>query len=93
MSEKAQSIGCYFVSSGVNIVLGNPLFTEGGERVHEYLFGGAKEDFGACFHYYADPLEAAKYIIKQLNEAREALGINKKAERKLLDMKDRRGDN
>ena len=90
MSEKAIAIGCYFVASGVDVVLGNPFFTSGSENVNEYLHNGAKEDFGACFHYCEDPLEAADRIIEILNGAREALGINRKAERKLFDMKDRR---
>jgi len=69
-------------------VLGNPRYVSGG--VHDYLHGGAKEDFGASFHCVEDPVEAAEKIVEILNEKREALGINKKAERKLLDMKDRR---
>jgi len=90
MSEKAISIGCYFVSSGVDIFLGNPFYTSGSDNVHNYLHGGATEDFGACFHYYADPHEAVERIMEIMNKAREGLGINKKTERKLFDMKDRR---
>ena len=88
MSEKAIAIGSYFVASGINVVLGNPLYVSGG--VHDYLHDGAKEDFGACFHLIEDPIEAADKIVEILIQKREALGINKKAERKLLDMKDRR---
>jgi len=90
MSEKAISIGHYFVASGVDVFLGNPLYVSGSENVHNYLHGGATEDFGACFHYYEDPLAAAARIIEIIGAAREGLGINKKAERKLYDMKDRR---
>jgi hypothetical protein len=35
-------------------------------------------------------LQAADRIVEILNKARDALGINKKTERKLFDMKDRR---
>jgi len=90
MSEKAVAIGCYFVASGVDVFLGNPFYTAGSENVHNYLHGGASEDFNACFHYYDDPLKAAERIIEIINKARDALGINKAAERKLFDMKDRR---
>jgi len=90
MSEKAIAIGCYFVASGVDVVLGNPFYTGGSENVNNYLHGGATEDYGACFHLIEDPMEAADRILELLNARREALGINKKAERKLLDMKDRR---
>ena len=90
MSEKAIAIGCYFVASGVDVVLGNPFYTSGSENVNEYLHNGAREDFGASFHLIEDPLEAADRIVEMLNEARDKLNINKKAERKLFDMKDRR---
>ena len=90
MSEKAIAIGSYFIASGINVVLGNPLYTAGSENVNNYLHNGAKEDFGACFHLIEDPIQAADKIVEILMQKREALGINKKSERKLLDMKDRR---
>ena len=88
MSEKAVAIGSYFVASGINVILGNPLYVSG--EVHEYLHNGMKEDFGASFICIEDPVEAAEKVVEILMQKREALGINKKAERKLLDMKDRR---
>jgi len=90
MSEKAIAIGCYFVASGVDVFLGNPFYTSGSENVNNYLHNGATEDFGACFHYYDDPQKAARRIIEIISAARDTLGINKKTERKLFDMKDRR---
>ena len=90
MSEKAVAIGCYFVASGVDVILGQPFHTSGSENVERYLSEGATEKFGGGFHQIADPLEAVEKIMVLIDEAREALGINKKAERKLLDMKDRR---
>jgi len=90
MSEKAISIGCYFVASGVDVVLGNPFYVSGSQAVYDYLHSGVKDDFGASFHLIEDPMQAADRIIEILNQARDALGINKKAERKLFDMKDRR---
>ena len=90
MSEKAIAIGCYFVASGVDVVLGNPFYTTGSENVNKYLHEGAKEDYGASFHFIDDPMEAADRIFEIIMDAREKLGINKKSERKLYDMKDRR---
>jgi len=90
MSEKAVAIGCYFVASGVDVVLGNPFYTSGSENVNDFLHDGVREEFGASFHLIEDPMEAADRIVELLTEAREKLGINKKAERKLYDMKDRR---
>ncbi|MCL2351301.1 MAG: anaerobic carbon-monoxide dehydrogenase catalytic subunit [Firmicutes bacterium] len=90
MSEKAIAIGCYFVASGIDVILGNPFYVSGGRNVYDYLHGGAAEDFGACFHLIEDPMEAADAIVAMLNKQRDVLGINKKAERKLFDMADRR---
>ena len=90
MSEKAIAIGSYFIASGINVILGNPLYTSGSQNVDSYLHGGAAEDFGARFYLIEDPYEAADKIVEIIMQKREALGINKKAERKLLDMKDRR---
>jgi len=91
MSEKAIAIGCYFVASGIDVILGHPFYTSGSENVTKFLHEDAKELFGASFYVSDDPYEAAELILKILNERREKLGINKKAERKLFDMKDRRG--
>ena len=90
MSEKAIAIGCYFVASGVDVILGNPFYVSGSENVNKFLHNDVKEDFGASFHLIEDPVEAADRIVEIITAARENLGINKKAERKLYDMKDRR---
>jgi len=90
MSEKAIAIGCYFVASGVPVVLGNPFYVSGSQAVSDYLHGSIQEEFGARFYCIEDPHEAADRIVEILNQARDGLGINKKAERKLFDMKDRR---
>ena len=91
MSEKAVAIGCYFVASGIDVVLGHPFYTSGSEKVTSFLHEDVKELFGASFHLCEDPYEAVENIMGMLYDAREKLGINKKSERKLLDMKDRRG--
>jgi carbon-monoxide dehydrogenase catalytic subunit len=90
MSEKAVAIGCYFVASGVDVVLGHAFHISGSEKVTNFMNKEIKADFGACFHVHEDPHEAAAAILKILDEKRDRLGINKKVERKLLDMKDRR---
>jgi len=90
MSEKAVSIGCYFVASGVDVILGHPFHIDGSDAVVKYLNEETKELFGASFHVCEDPLEATDKIIALLEQKRKKLGINKKMERKLYDMKDRR---
>ncbi|MBN1542592.1 anaerobic carbon-monoxide dehydrogenase catalytic subunit [candidate division KSB1 bacterium] len=90
MSEKAVSIGCYFVASGVDVILGHPFHISGSENVTQFLNDQAREFFGASFHVCPDAHQATKKILQILDDARAKLGINKKAERKLYDMKDRR---
>jgi len=90
MSEKAVAIGCYFVASGIDVILGQPFNIAGSENVTNYLNKKTKEIFGGSFHYEPDPYKAAEKILGIIDEARNNLGINKKVERKLFDMKDRR---
>jgi carbon-monoxide dehydrogenase catalytic subunit len=93
MSEKAVAIGCYFVASGVDVVIGQPFHISGSDNVTNFLNNETKKLFGGSFHYEPDPLEAGKKIISIIDDARDKLGINKKVERKLYDMKDRRVHN
>jgi anaerobic carbon-monoxide dehydrogenase catalytic subunit len=90
MSEKAIAIGCYFVASGIDVILGHPFYIAGSENVTQFLNQDTKGVFGASFHVHEDPESAAQAILQIINERREKLGINRKAERKLMDMKDRR---
>jgi carbon-monoxide dehydrogenase catalytic subunit len=91
MSEKAIAIGCYFVASGIDVILGHPFHISGSGKASHFLNEETKKMFGASFHNVSDPLEAVDKIMEILHHKREKLGINKKAERKLFDMKDRRG--
>lgn len=90
MSEKAIAIGTYFVASGIDVILGNPFHISGSEKVTKFLNEETKALFGGSFHLAENPHEAVTKIMDIVNEAREKLGINKKAERKMFDMKDRR---
>jgi carbon-monoxide dehydrogenase catalytic subunit len=93
MSEKAVAIGCYFVASGVDVILGQPFHVGGSEKVSRFLDQDARELYGASFHTHSDPYEAAAAILEIIQQRRERLGINRKSERKLYDMKDRRAMN
>jgi carbon-monoxide dehydrogenase catalytic subunit len=90
MSEKAVAIGHYFVASGVDVVLGRPFYTEGSQPLTKYLCEGLQDVVGAKFHYIPDVNQAIETICALIEKKRDALGINRKAERKLYDMKDRR---
>lgn len=90
MSEKAVAIAHYFVASGVDVVLGRPFYTLGSQELTNYLCEGLEKVVGARFHYIAGPALAVETIVEHIERKREALGINRKSERKLFDMKDRR---
>jgi carbon-monoxide dehydrogenase catalytic subunit len=90
MSQKAIAIGCYFVASGVDVILGHPFHIGGSENVTRFLNQETRGLFGASFQVCPDPLAAASAIMEILNRKRERLGINRQAQRKLYDMKDRR---
>jgi carbon-monoxide dehydrogenase catalytic subunit len=90
MSEKAVTIGCYFVASGIDVVLGQPFHIAGSENVTKFLNHETREIFGGSFHVCLTPEAAVDKIMELLSNAREKLGINRKTERKLYDMKDRR---
>jgi len=91
MSEKAITIGCYFVASGIDVILGQPFYVSGSDNVQRFLEHETSEIFGASFHTCLDPEQAAERILELLQQRRERLGINRKSERKLMDMADRRG--
>lgn len=93
MSEKAVSIGCYFVASGIDVILGSPFHVAGSENVDGYLHNEIKETFGASFHVRQDPAQAASLALELIDQKRKALGIDQQAQRKLFDMKDRRALN
>ncbi|MFH1997060.1 MAG: anaerobic carbon-monoxide dehydrogenase catalytic subunit [Candidatus Omnitrophota bacterium] len=75
MSEKAVSIGFYFVGSGVYTVLGTPLPTLGSKNVTEYITKGIEEDFGGKFAFEADPVKAARMMIRRIDKKRKALNL------------------
>jgi carbon-monoxide dehydrogenase catalytic subunit len=90
MSEKAVSISCYCVATGIDVFIGHPFHIKGSENVYKFLTEDVKEMFNASMHFIENPVEAANEIVAVLDAKREKLGINKKYERKLLEQKDRR---
>ena len=91
MSEKAFAIGQYFVASGALVVFAKETIPVlGSENVSNYLFEEIEQDLGGHWAVESDPIKAAEMIIDHIERKRDALGINKKSERKLYDMEDRR---
>jgi carbon-monoxide dehydrogenase catalytic subunit len=90
MSEKAISIGHYFVASGVYTVFGVSFPIIEGTKFHKLLFDGLEEQGFGKWGFTVDPYEMAHMMIAHIDKKRKALGIDKTRERVLMDMKDRR---
>jgi len=90
MSEKAISIGQYFVASGVFTVFGVTWPTLGSENLTRYLFEEIEKELGGKWAFEPDPIKAAQLMIKHIDSKRKALGIDKARERILFDMAMRR---
>jgi carbon-monoxide dehydrogenase catalytic subunit len=90
MSEKAVSIGMYFVASGVYTVVAEPLPILGAPNLTRYITDEIERDVGGKWAFERDPIKAASMMIEHIESKRDALGINVEKERKLYDMADRR---
>jgi len=90
MSEKAISIGHYFVASGVYTVFGVTLPTTGAPVFQKYLFEDIQKLYGGMWDLEVDPIKHARKMIAHIDKKREALGINKARERIMMDMATRR---
>ncbi|WP_084600780.1 anaerobic carbon-monoxide dehydrogenase catalytic subunit [Methanolacinia paynteri] len=74
-SQKAVSIGSYFVASGVYTVLGVMPKIAGSDNVVKLLTSGLNGVVNASFAVEPDPVAAAELITKHIDEKRKALGI------------------
>jgi carbon-monoxide dehydrogenase catalytic subunit len=90
MSEKAISIGQYFVASGVYTVFGTTFPIVEGTKWHKLLFEGLEEMGFGKWGFAKDPHEMAQLMIGHIDKKRKQLGIDKARDRVLMDMADRR---
>jgi carbon-monoxide dehydrogenase catalytic subunit len=74
-SEKAVSIGVYFVASGIFVVLGPTPPVTGSMNVVKLLTEGLNDLVGAAFAVEPDPEKAATLMIKRIEAKRKALGL------------------
>jgi carbon-monoxide dehydrogenase catalytic subunit len=74
-SEKAVSIGAYFVASGVYTVLGPMPPITGSMNVVNLLTEGLNDVVGATFAVEPDPVKAADLIRRHIETKRAALGL------------------
>jgi len=89
MSEKAISIGQYFVASGVYTVFSVNLPVTGAPVFQNYLFNEFEKLYGGMWDLEVDPIKHAQKMIAHIDKKRKALGIDKARERVLMDMADR----
>ena len=75
MSEKAVSIGFYFVSSGVFTVFGEPLPVLGSKNVTNLVTEGLEDIVGGKFAFEKDPIKGAHLMIEHIERRREALKL------------------
>jgi len=75
MSEKAVSIGFYFVASGVYTTLGMPFPIEGSDALTQYLTDGIEDVTGGKFAFEPDPIAAAHLMIDHIDKKRAALKL------------------
>ncbi len=90
MSEKAISIGHYFVASGVYTVFGVTFPIVEQTKFHDLLFTGLEKQGLGTWGFSPDPKKMARLMIDHIDKKRKDLGIDKSRERVLVDMNDRR---
>ena len=86
MSEKAISIGHYFVASGVYTVFGVTLPVSGAPVFQKHLFEDYEKLYGGMWDLEVDPIKHAHKMIAHIDKKRRELGIDKSRERVLMDM-------
>jgi carbon-monoxide dehydrogenase catalytic subunit len=74
-SEKAATIACYAVASGIFTVLGVAPPVLGSAAVTDLLLNGLETHLGAKFAVQPDPILAAQLIIGHIEGKRRALGL------------------
>jgi len=89
MSEKAISIGHYFVTAGVYTVFGVTMPVSGSPVFEDYLYNKLEGMYGGMWDLEVDPIKHAHKMIAHIDKKRKALGIDKARERVLMDMADR----
>ncbi len=75
MSEKAVSIGCYLVASGVYTIFGGGSPIAASPVVTEYMRSGWEELLGGKFEFIADVEEIMAKSLAHIDAKRQALGL------------------
>jgi len=75
MSEKALSIGCYFVASGVYTIFGGESPVANSPVVQRFMSEGWEERVGGRMEFIPMPEEAVKRALAHIDKKRAALGL------------------
>jgi carbon-monoxide dehydrogenase catalytic subunit len=75
-SEKAATIACYAVASGIFTVLGPAPPVLGSKAVTDLLLNGLDGPLGAGFAVEPDPVKAAALISRHIENKRRGLGLD-----------------
>ena len=75
MSEKAVSIGFYFVSSGVYTMICQPLPVLGSKNLTNYITDEIEEEIGGKWAFELDPIKAAHKMLRHIDRKRKALKL------------------
>ena len=75
MSEKAISIGAYFVASGVTTWMGVGSPVAGSEEVTRIITEGWKEKVGAAYYFEPDHMKAVEEALAHIDAKRKALKL------------------
>jgi carbon-monoxide dehydrogenase catalytic subunit len=77
MSEKAITIGFYFVASGVFTVFGaSPFSILGSKNLTDYLTGDIEKEVGGKFAFADEPMKMANLMIEHIDRKRKALNLS-----------------
>ena len=90
MSEKAISIGHYFIALGVYTVFGVGLPVTGAPVFQKYIFEEFEKLYGGMWDLEVDSVKHARKMIAHIEQKRKALGIDRARERVMVDMAARR---
>jgi carbon-monoxide dehydrogenase catalytic subunit len=75
MSEKAVTIGFYFVASGIFTVLGRPLPITGSPQLLDYLTGEIEQETGGKWAFEENPIKAAHQMLAHIDKKRKNLQL------------------
>jgi len=75
MSEKAVSIGFYFVASGVYTMICKPLPVMGSKNLFDYITDKIENEVGGKWAFEIDPVLAAHKMLDHIDKKRKALKL------------------